>query len=167
MPAARRLAHTSAAPLRGLSAGASITEAAVNVLISPILSARSHRFGRGRARAPLQPAHHPAQALADLLDQQRALLRAQAAEVAAARLILGDPFARETAVLHARQDALHRLPRRLADDARTLRQVAIFGGIRNRVAHARQPALVNEVHDQLHFMQALEVRDLGLVAGAY
>ena len=45
------------------------------------------------------------------------------------------------------------------------RVVTVLGRIRDRVAHVREPALVEEVDDQLHLVHALEVGDLRLVSG--
>ena len=50
-------------------------------------------------------------------------------------------------------------------DPRAARVVAVLGGVGDRVAHPRQAALVHQVDDQLQLVQALEVRDLRLVAG--
>ena len=55
--------------------------------------------------------------------------------------------------------------RLVVHDARTARVVAVLGRVGDRVTHPRQAALVDQVHDQLQLVQALEVRDLRLVAG--
>ena len=54
---------------------------------------------------------------------------------------------------------------RCADDARAGHVVAVLGGVADRVAHVAEAAAVHEVDDELQLVQALEVRDLGLVAG--
>ena len=51
------------------------------------------------------------------------------------------------------------------DDARAARHLAVLRGVGDRVVHRRDAALVDEVDDQLHLVQRLEVRRLGLVAG--
>ena len=43
--------------------------------------------------------------------------------------------------------------------------VAVLGGVRDRPALLGDAALIHQVDDQLELVQALEVRDLGLVAG--
>ena len=43
--------------------------------------------------------------------------------------------------------------------------VAVLGGVADRVAHVVEAAAVHEVDDELQLVQALEVGDLGLVAG--
>ena len=48
--------------------------------------------------------------------------------------------------------------------ARAADVVAPLGGLGDRPAHLLQAALVHEVHDQLQLVEALEVRDLRLVA---
>ena len=42
---------------------------------------------------------------------------------------------------------------------------AVLGGVGDRVVHPLDPALEDQVDDQLHLVHALVVRDLGLVAG--
>ena len=50
-------------------------------------------------------------------------------------------------------------------DALAARHVAVLGRVADRVAHVGDAALVDQVDDQLHLVQALEVRHLGRVAG--
>ena len=78
---------------------------------------------------------------------------------------LGDPLLGERAVLDLGEDCAHLLARALVDHARTAHVVAVLGRVGDRVAHPRQAALVDQVDDQLQLVQALEVGDLGLVAG--
>ena len=67
--------------------------------------------------------------------------------------------------LDLREDLLHLRLRLVGDDARAAGHVAVLGGVGDRVAHAGDALLVHEVDDELHLVQALEVRRLGLVAG--
>ena len=76
-----------------------------------------------------------------------------------------DPLAGERAALDVVEDPLHLLAHVLVDHALAARVVAELGGVRDRVAHAAEPALVHQVDDQLQLVQALVVGDLGLVAG--
>ncbi len=68
------------------------------------------------------------------------------------------------AVADVAQDLLHLRPNARVDDPRADRVVAVLGGVGDGVPHVRQPALVDEVDDELHLVHTLEVRDLGLVA---
>ena len=52
----------------------------------------------------------------------------------------------------------------VVDDARPGDVVAVLGGVADRVAHVAEAAAVHEVDDELELVQALEVRDLRLVA---
>src|ERR1039458_7912984 len=90
----------------------------------------------------------------------------QLGEVLAALFVLFDPLACKTAILDARQHFLHRLARLVADDHLAARQIAVLGGVRNRIAHPAEAAFVDQVDDQLHLMHALEVRNLRSVAGS-
>ena len=113
----------------------------------------------------VDPGHHRAQLLALGLDLVGLTLGAHPLEVLLAGAVLRDPLARERAVLDLAEHVLHRLAGRVGDDPLAARQVAVLGRVGDRVAHARDPLLVHEVHDQLELVQALEVRELRVVAG--
>ena len=83
----------------------------------------------------------------------------------AAALVLRNPFPGDLAALNVGQRFLHRRPRGIAHNLLAARQIAILRRIRNGVAHAAQAAFVDQVDDQLHFVQALEVGNLRRVAG--
>ena len=55
--------------------------------------------------------------------------------------------------------------RLIGDDLGPAVVVAVLGGVADRVAHVAQAALVDQVHDQLELVQALEIGDLRLIAG--
>src|SRR6185369_11342441 len=74
----------------------------------------------------LDPVHVGAQLLADVLDLGVGLLGAHALEVLLAGAVLGDPLARERAVLDLAEDALHLGAGLVVDDARTARVVAVL-----------------------------------------
>src|SRR5262245_46031522 len=114
-----------------------------------------------------EPRHHRAKATADLLDPQLAVLLAQLGEPRIAGLRLGDPLPGEGPRRDLLEDALHLRPRLVGDDARPAREVAVLRRVADRVVHVLEPALVQQVHDQLQLVQALEVRDLGLVPGVH
>ena len=86
-------------------------------------------------------------------------------EVGEAGLGLPDPLLRERAVLDLGEDLAHAFANALVDDPGSAQVVALLGRVGDRVAHPRQAALVDQVDDELQLVQALEVRDLGLVAG--
>ncbi len=79
--------------------------------------------------------------------------------------VLLDPAVGPDALADVGEDAAHRLADVVVDDARPGGVVAELGGVGDRVAHVLQAALVHQVDDQLHLVQALEVGHLGLVAG--
>ena len=82
-----------------------------------------------------------------------------------AGLALGDPFAGEAAVLDIVQDPLHLGLGLVGDDPGAAGIVAVFGRVRDRIAHVGEAALVDQVDDQLDLVQALEISHLGRVAG--
>src|SRR5579872_6089536 len=116
-------------------------------------------------RVLLDPRHHRAQALADLFD---IVLGGGATHGLKARLpgiVLEHPVAREAAGLDVGEDALHFGLDAIADHPRAARVIAVFGGVRDRVAHIGDAAFIDQVDDQLHLVQAFEIRHLGRVAG--
>ena len=104
-----------------------------------------------------------AQASTDFFDLVRAIGLAQLVELLATALALGDPLFGELAGLDLLQDLLHLGLGLGGHDARAARDVAVLGGIADAVAHAGDAFLVHQVDDQLHLVQALEVRHLRLV----
>ena len=80
-------------------------------------------------------------------------------------LVLQDEVTGELAGLDAAEDAAHPLLGVGVDDDRAGDVVAVLGGLGDGVAHAGQATLVHEVDDELQLVEALEVGDLGLVAG--
>ena len=79
--------------------------------------------------------------------------------------VLQEPVAGKGAVLDLLEDFLHFLLGLLSDDTGSNHVVAILGSIGNRLAHLGHAALIEEVDDELHLMEALEVSHLRLVAG--
>jgi hypothetical protein len=69
------------------------------------------------------------------------------------------------AVLDFGQDLLHGLLAFVVDDARAADVVAPLGGVGDGVAHVSQAAAIDEIDNELQFMQDLEVGALGLIAG--
>ena len=62
------------------------------------------------------------------------------------------------------RDLLHGLAHIFVDNARAAGKVAVFGGLADELVHLGDAAFVDQVDDQLHFVQALEVGGFGLVA---
>src|SRR3990172_4686072 len=115
----------------------------------------------------LEPGHHPAQLPPHVLDPGRPRLLAKSEEVREALLGLGDPLLGELPALDLVEDPLHLGADLAVDHARASRVVAVLGGVGDRVPHPAHPALVHQVDDQLQLVEALEVRDLGLIAGGH
>src|SRR3546814_519846 len=82
-----------------------------------------------------------------------------------AGLVLDDPLLRELAGLDVAQHLAHALPRLGVHDAGPGDEIAIFGRLGHERVHLGEPALVEEVDDQLQLVETLEIGDLGLVAG--
>ena len=82
-----------------------------------------------------------------------------------AGFILQHPVAGKATVLDVLQDALHFGLGFRGDDARTSDIFAIFGGVRDRVIHVGDAAFIDQIHDQLHFVQALKISHLRRIAG--
>src|SRR5215218_7460378 len=115
----------------------------------------------------VQPGHHRSELAAHALELRTAGLAAHREEVGEAGIGLGQPLLGEGAVLDLRQDLAHALANALVDDPGAAQVVAPLGRVGDRVAHPGQAALVDQVDDQLELVQALEVRDLRLVAGPH
>src|SRR3954454_13500427 len=77
----------------------------------------------------IDPGHHRAQLLALHLDLVALALGAHALEVLLTGAVLGDPLARERAVLDFGEDVLHRLAGGVGDDPLAAREVAVLGGV--------------------------------------
>src|SRR5713226_9122971 len=96
------------------------------------------------------PRHHRTQLFADLFQLVLGVALAQRQKARPADGVLRDPFFSELAGLDLVEDALHLLLGFLGDDARPPRIIAVLGGIRDGVAHARHAAFIDQVHDELH-----------------
>src|ERR1700678_2906724 len=92
-----------------------------------------------------QPRHHGAQLLSNFFN--RMLLRgfAQLGKFLAAFLIFFNPLLGEFAALDLLQHFLHRLARVLSNYHLAAREVAILGGVRDRIAHAAQAAFIAQI----------------------
>ena len=102
---------------------------------------------------------------ADLLDGMLLAGLAQRFESRATAAALGDPLLGELPGPDVVEDRRISACRLVVDDRRPAGEVAVLGGVGDRVAHAADALLVHEVDDELQLVEALEVGRLGLVAG--
>src|SRR5690606_18106869 len=111
------------------------------------------------------PGHHGAKALADLLDGMLGVAAARGLEAGLAGVVLQHPVADEAARLDVLQHPLHLGLGLRRDDPRAGDVLAVLRGVGDRVVHVGDAALVDEVDDQLHLVQALEIGHLRGVTG--
>src|SRR2546422_790294 len=116
--------------------------------------------------ALFRPRHHRAQLGAHLLDRMLRAGLAQRLEPATPAAALGNPLAREAAGLDVGEDALHRRANFLRYDLGASGVVAVLRGVADRVPHELHAATIQQVHDQLELVHALEVGDLRRVSGS-
>src|SRR6476660_4744938 len=116
--------------------------------------------------ALVQPGHHRAQALTDLLDLAVLRIGPHLQEVLAAGLVLGHPLPGEGAVLDPVEQLLHALADVRIDHLRTGVIRPVFRSIADRVQHVGDAVLVDLVHDQFDLVQALEIGDLRLISSS-
>ena len=112
----------------------------------------------------LEEGHHGAQLGAELLDGVALLALASSEEIRAAGFVFRDPFFCKTAVANLAEDLAHLVARFLRDDAGAGSIVAVFGSVTDGITHVAETAPINEIDDELEFMEAFEVGDLGLIA---
>src|SRR5258708_7324879 len=112
----------------------------------------------------LQPGHHRAELASNLLDLVFGIFLAHREKCVAPVGVLVNPLLGEAAVLDLGQHLPHLLPNVVVDHTGTGDVVSELGGVRNRVAHEAQAAPIHQVDDELHLVQHLEIRDLGLIA---
>ena len=73
----------------------------------------------------------------------------------------------EGSVLDIGKDLLHGLLGLLCDNLGSGDVVAVLSGIGDGVSHALEAGLIDQIHDQLHLMDALEIRVSGIVSCLY
>src|SRR5687767_8890552 len=93
------------------------------------------------------------------------LLLALSVEVWAPLFVFFDPLFCKLAALDFRENLLHRFLYLRINDAWPSGVVSILRRIAHRIAHVRETALIEQVHDQLQLVHALEISNLGLIAG--
>src|ERR1019366_3629307 len=123
------------------------------------------RYGYAYFLFLFEERHHVAEALADGFDLVGLGGLAHGKEFVAAGFVLVDPLFGAFAGLDFGEDLLHFGASLSVDDARAAGVVAVFGGVADAVAHVAEAAFLDEVHDEFEFVEALEVGDLGGVAG--
>ena len=96
----------------------------------------------------------------DLFDLVRGMVGAGGLERGLADLVFEHPVAGELARLNVMQHALHLGLGGRRDDARAGDIFAIFRRVGDGIIHVGDAAFVNQVNDQLHFMQAFEISHL-------
>jgi hypothetical protein len=92
-------------------------------------------------------------------------MRRVALKRACAGLAFLHPVGGELAGLDVFQNALHLRLGFGGDDARAGDILAPLGGVGDRVVHVGDAAFIDQVDDQLHFVQALEIGHFRRVAG--
>src|SRR5256886_5809697 len=112
----------------------------------------------------VEPGHARPQRRTDLLDLPIDVLTEEPLVVGAAGRVFADPLARELAALHFLEHLAHLVLHALIHDAGSAGEIAVLGGLADELMHLGEPALVQQVDDQLQLVQALVVGDLGLIA---
>ena len=77
--------------------------------------------------------------------------------------VLKEPVAGKGAILDLREGLLHDLLHFRRDDAGARHVVAVLCRVADGTAHLCHAALIHEVNDELHLMEALEISDLRLI----
>src|SRR5215467_2455044 len=75
------------------------------------------------------------------------------------------PISSECSGLYLSEQTLHTPLSFIVDNNGTSRHVTVLCSVRDRVAHFRDSAFVDQVNNQLHFVKTLEVCHLGRVPG--
>src|SRR3546814_6368850 len=84
--------------------------------------------------------------------------RAAGLQLGLARAIVEDEVLDEAAAGDVGQHALHLGLGLGSDDARPGLDVAIFGGVADRIAHVGDAAFIEQIDDQLGFVETFEIR---------
>src|SRR5512138_2909670 len=110
------------------------------------------------------PGHHGAEPGPHILNLVLGTLAAQGVEDRLVGLVLQHPLLGKLAVLDLGEDLLHLFLGLGSDDPRSAGQVAVLGRVGYRIAHVGDATFVDQVNDQLGFVQALEICHLRCVA---
>ena len=126
-----------------------------------------HRFGFLRFLFSWffrQPRHHAAQTALPLPQSDVALPPRAALQNSSLRCCSLRSIPWRSCHPECAPEFLHCRASRIADDSLAPRQVAILSGVGNRMSHPAQAAFVDQIYDQLHFMQAFKVSNFWLIA---
>ena len=82
-----------------------------------------------------------------------------------ASLVFQHPIARKATILDMLEHALHFCLRFGRDDAWTGDIFTIFSGVGDRVIHVGNTTFIDQIHDQLHLVQALKISHFRRIAG--
>src|ERR1700734_3462856 len=144
----------------GVSAVSGSTSCARQTLSNSVLGVTGpSRFGR------FQPGHAGAELSADFLDRVAEVGLHQLRVLAPPVLGLGNPLARELALLDFAEDLLHLPLGRLVHDARTAGEISILGRLADEAMHLGDAALMQQVDDELELVQAFIIGHRRLIAG--
>jgi hypothetical protein len=113
----------------------------------------------------VDPFHHFAEFAAGDFDGVVFVGVVEFVEEGFAGFVFGHPLAGELAGLDFAEDLFHFGFGGGGDDAGAAGEVAVFGGVGDGIAHVVEAALVDQVDDELHFVDAFEVGHFGRVAG--
>src|SRR4029077_1867771 len=130
---------------------------------SPGRSALAHPSGD--AARLLEPRHARAQRGAHPLDLPVDVLGEELLVIRPALLVLADPLPCEAPAAPLLQHLAHLVLHALVDDAWPAGEIAVLGRLADEPVHLGEPALVQQVDDELQLMQALVIGDLRLIAG--
>ena len=86
-------------------------------------------------------------------------------EIGAAFFVFLDPGFGEAAIADFREELLHGFAGLRGDDARTGMIVAVLGGIADGITHVAEATAVNQIDDELEFVETFEVGNFRLIAG--
>src|SRR6266403_266348 len=132
---------------------------------SQALLFRRGRFGfQAGGNYRLKERHHRTKFRAELFDGKRLLAMASGEEVGAALFVFFDPGFGETAVANFRENLAHFFAGLFSDDARPSGVVALLGSVADGIAHVAKAAAVDQINDELGFVETFEIGDLRLIA---
>src|SRR5205823_6580082 len=121
-----------------------------------------HFIFKSRRNYGLEEWHHRAKFGAKLLDGVVLFALASCQEIGTTFFIFFHPGLCETAVADLREDFAHLLARLLGDDAWPCGVIALFGSVAYGIAHIAEAAAVDQVNDELEFVETFEIGNLRL-----
>ena len=111
------------------------------------------------------PGHHGAQLGADFFNRMRVIQATGRLEAGLVDLVFQHPVTGEFARLNVMQNALHFRLGFVGDDARAGDIFAIFRRVGDLVVHVGDAAFIDQINDQLHFVQAFEIGHFRCIPG--